>query len=212
MPDENYWESYYASIPLATKPSPFAKDMLKLVSAQRQKIEGLSLIELGCGNGRDSVFFSGLGLQVLALDQCPKVVAALNREHGSANLSFESADFTNLEASNNHYDIVYSRFTLHAVNAEGELRTLQWTSDALTKGGLFLVEVRTVNDDFFGIGEEVEPDAWVDTHYRRFVRTEEFCKRVLATGLEIVSFEEARGFAPYGDEDPVVLRLIARKP
>ncbi len=43
-------------------------------------------------------------------------------------------------------DVVYSRFTLHSVDAQGEKRTLKWVYDNLKTGGFFCIEVRTIKD------------------------------------------------------------------
>ena len=50
--DENYWENYYKSHRNPTASSSFAIFCTKYIQNSK------TLVELGCGNGRDSVFLS----------------------------------------------------------------------------------------------------------------------------------------------------------
>jgi len=49
--DKKYWEQYYFSQNATNKPTLFAQLILK-----NHLKAGDTLIELGCGNGRDSIF------------------------------------------------------------------------------------------------------------------------------------------------------------
>jgi cyclopropane fatty-acyl-phospholipid synthase-like methyltransferase len=69
MRDTLYWENYYKSALITDNPSPFAKWVLR-----NQLRENMDLIELGCGNGRDSLFFAKNGVRVLAVDQCAEEI------------------------------------------------------------------------------------------------------------------------------------------
>ena len=53
----NYWESFYKK-KNKFKESTFAKFVYKKI--KNKKLNG-ALIDIGCGNGRDSVFFSKSG-------------------------------------------------------------------------------------------------------------------------------------------------------
>tara|TARA_B100001964_G_C13769293_1_gene395292 strand:- start:140 stop:370 length:231 start_codon:yes stop_codon:yes gene_type:complete len=50
---QNYWEDYYSKDISPQYPSNFAKFCSKKIPLNKVKI-----LEIGCGNGRDSVFFS----------------------------------------------------------------------------------------------------------------------------------------------------------
>lgn len=51
MKNKEYWVGYYKKYPNPAEPSTFAKFCTEYIQ------EGKKLIELGCGNGRDSVYF-----------------------------------------------------------------------------------------------------------------------------------------------------------
>ena len=86
----NYWEDYYKNNQDPGEESPFARFVLPFLN------KADSLYELGCGNGRDSIFFEKFGLNIVAFDQCKNEVDYLNGHYKTENLSFEEADFTNL--------------------------------------------------------------------------------------------------------------------
>ena len=71
--DEKYWDNYYAGRDVKTvfmsEPSLFASSML-----DKYMKEGKELIELGCGNGRDSLYFAEKGLNVIGIDASQVII------------------------------------------------------------------------------------------------------------------------------------------
>lgn len=84
---------------------------------------------------------------------------------------------------------------------------------SLRPGGRFFVEVRSVHDPLFGKGTELERNSWLyDSHYRRFVVLEELVEELFQDGFHVTYAEESTGFAPFGQDDPPVIRVVAVKP
>ena len=77
--------------------------------------------------------------------------------------------------------------------------------------GKFLLEVRSVKDDLYGKGKQVERDAFVTTHYRRFIRLDELLDELKDVGFKIKYSIEQNGLAIFKDEDPIVIRICAEK-
>ena len=96
--DKSYWSKFYTKHSWGEKPSLFVGFVWENYLALRGN--NLKLIELGCGNGCDSVYFAKNGINVLGIDQCENMIATLNKCHKSANLSFKSGDFTALQKAN----------------------------------------------------------------------------------------------------------------
>lgn len=204
--DKEYWMNYYKVHNAPGQPSLFAKFV-----CEEYLSSGGSLLELGCGNGRDSVFFSGKGLSVLAVDQVESEIIFLNNTYAHEGLAFSAGDFTRLDIEGS-FDCVYSRFTLHSVPEEDERRVLKWAYGHLNDGGLFCIEVRSVNDPKLQGGEQVsDNENIVDGHYRRYFDLKNFRARLMDRGFTVLYAEEKSGFAPFGDEDPPVVRVIAQR-
>lgn len=198
--DKAYWENYYKNTKFGADPSPFAKWFL-----ENFEVTG-KILELGCGNGRDSLFFAKKELDVIGIDQCETAIGELNNLGSS--VSFIAADFTNLPPMSVKH--VYSRFTLHSVDKVSANNTIKWASDNI-QDGYFAIEVRSVLDPLCGVGELVDEDTWCTDHSRRFVRLEEIRNELIKNNFKILFEQEANGLAIYKEEDPVVIRIVASK-
>ena len=90
---------------------------------------------------------------------------------------------------------------------------LQTMFRALKQGGKFFIEVRSVNDPLYGKGKAVERNAFFyDNHYRRFIVRDELVGSLEKRGFRVEYAKEQTGFAPYGNDDPPVIRIVAVKP
>lgn len=209
--DGRYWEHFYNEPhPDLEAPSTFAR------FCHERLRPGDALFELGCGNGRDALYFASLGLRVVACDQSSTAIEHLglrSTDHRFPHApQFVAADFTLLDARQPDLDVVYSRFTLHAVTAPEASRALAWSHASLRPGGVLLIEVRSVLGSLYGKGQPAGRDAFLhDGHYRRFVRSDELHGELGALGFDVVDAIESDGLAVYKDDDPVVIRVVARK-
>ena len=201
----NYWESYYEAHRDPSLSSNFSKFVLPFLK------ENHTLIELGCGNGKDSIFFAQNKIKVLAIDQCVKELDFLTEKFKDfPDLNFLSADMTNLKDVPKS-DYIYSRFTLHAIDLEGEGRVHSWAKNNLNENGILFIEVRSINDELYGQGTPMPDNAFFTDHYRRFMVLEEIIDRITSVGLKIIYKLESKGLAPYKDQDPSIIRILAMK-
>lgn len=70
---EKYWNEYYASNNnLLSTPSLFAREIFS-----KYMEKGKNVIELGCGNGRDSLYFARNGLYVTGIDSSQVAISQL---------------------------------------------------------------------------------------------------------------------------------------
>ena len=202
-----YWNQYYKNRVCSEEPSPFAQYVATLVEPGRR------MVELGCGNGRDAVFFAAQGLDITALDMSQEAVSQL-QGRGIANAEFLCGDFVNSDVHQpKSYDYAYSRFTIHSINRNQEQVLLNNLYRGLRPGGQLFIEVRGVNDPLFGKGRQVERNAYFyDNHYRRFIVLDELVASLEQRGFRVEYAQERTGFAPYGNDDPPVIRVVAAKP
>lgn len=202
-----YWNQYYKNRVCSEEPSPFAQYVATLVEPGRR------MVELGCGNGRDAVFFAGQGLHVTAFDMSQEAIDQLQRRN-IANAKFLCGDFVNAEIHRPEaYDYAYSRFTLHSINRSQEQILLNNLFRGLRSQGKLFIEVRGINDPLFGKGKQVEHNAFFyDNHYRRFIVMDELVESLEQRGFRVEYAQERSGFAPYGNDDPPVIRIVSVKP
>ena len=202
-----YWNCYYQNKLCTNQPSPFAHYVSTLVEP------GKTLVDLGCGNGRDSVFFAEVGLTVVAIDLSDRAIQMLTKQN-IPNIRFLCGDFiSNSIHSPECYDYAYSRFTIHAINQQQENLLIQTIYRALKPGGKFFIEVRSIHDPLFGKGKQLERNSFFyDNHYRRFIVLDDLVVSLQSYGFMVEYAKEQTGFAPYGNDDPPVIRIVACKP
>lgn len=208
--DKNYWKNIYSKQSEKEQPSLFAKYVVETIM-----VKGKNIIELGCGSGRDAIFFANADAkQVLAVDQCDNIIELLvQRFQKVDNLNFKCLDFTCLDDIG-PFDIVYSRFTLHSISKEQEENVLRWAYRNLLPDGKFCIEVRGQKNEIFQVGTPVEgeADAFIlNDHYRRFIHFETLCEKLKALGFNLEFAKEEKGFAPYKGTDETYIRVIASK-
>lgn len=57
----------------------------------------------------------------------------------------------------------------------------------------------------------ISPTERIHGHYRRFIVLSELRERVSAAGFQVTSEIEADNLAIHGDDNPVVIRMMAKK-
>jgi len=195
--DKKYWAAFYQQHRKGEVPSSFAEYVIG-----KYVIPGKRLLELGCGNGRDALFFASQGIETVAVDQVEDEIEYLNSLR-PMNVKFVAGDFTDLRGLSG-FDCVYSRFTFHSIDENSEDRALAGLPDLLSANGIFMIEARSLKDQ--NLNKE-----FGDLHYRRYLDFDNSVAKIETLGFEILEKQEARGLAPYKSEDPYVLRIIARK-
>ncbi|WP_246059081.1 class I SAM-dependent methyltransferase [Campylobacter troglodytis] len=204
--DKSYWKAYYNTHLKEEAPSLFAR----FCKEGFLKPE-FSLVELGCGNGRDSLYFAKNGIKVLGIDQCENVIEFLKKGYDLENLAFESGDFTALKDFDEGFDAVYSRFTLHSINEMQQKRLFEWIKRNLKPKGILAIECRGYKNSLYKLGARVEEDAFIyEEHYRRFLNFKAL-KEALSKDYELLFAKEDRGFAPFKAEDDFFIRIIGAK-
>ena len=202
--DVQYWDDYYSlDRQDISQPSDFAK----FVAGQIEP--GKKLLDLGCGNGRDSLFFCGKGIRVTSIDSSAAAIASIERQ--GLPIFAVCNDFVSTKALDCvDYDYVYARWTIHAINQQQQDILLPRIRASLKKDGLFFAESRTVNDAKYGDGERLGThEYFFDNHYRRFLEPDVFLKQLEAAGFKVKYFEESDRFSVVGDDAPTLLRVIA---
>lgn len=204
--DIHYWNTYYARGICPTAPSAFAQYVATLVKPN------CTLIDLGCGNGRDALFFAQNHLNVIAIDLSN---CAIEKLEGKVNrtIEFLCDDFVNSSIHQaNSYDYAYSRFTLHAIGKDQEDELLRNVFCGLKQGGKFFIEVRGTKDPLYGLGHQIAKNTFVyNGHSRRFLVLDELIENLIHVGFSIEYSAEQTGFAVYQNQDPPVIRVIATK-
>jgi bifunctional enzyme CysN/CysC len=201
-----HWQSYYKSDVAPIGQSSFAE----LITVDFPKAR--CLLEVGCGNGRDAVFFAKLGIDVTALDISSAAIETCLEHHEGTSACFKTGSIDDLFSGVvERFDTIYSRFSLHAMTPSEEQVFIELAAQLLLPGGRLYIECRSINDPLAREGDVLSPTERLFGHYRRFIIPDEISRGVSDVGLAVVDISEVKGVAQLGDDDPVVIRLIAEK-
>lgn len=207
-----HWNSFYAShvASAPAEPSPFALWVNEQLSPE------VAVVEVGCGNGRDALFFARDGRAVMAFDQSEEaidIVVESAKNAGLTRLSAEPVAVEDLAAVANRDSVrrsldqgevaVYARFFLHAITEEAQDVFLSWLVEFLEPGEGCYLEYRAadLSADQYEFG----------THYRRSVTAEKLAHQCKSLGFEVLWSDESRDYAPFRNERPLVGRTTIRK-
>lgn len=103
--------------------SPLADEMIK--DLERENIKGANVLEIGAGNGRDSIYMAQKGHNVIGVDIAKKAIeTAQKKAKGIKNVRFEVADAENLQFEPESFDAVYSVAALHSTPLRFTLREI----------------------------------------------------------------------------------------
>lgn len=198
--DEKYWNEFYIQNSELSDPSSFA--MYVYEKYINNGLVDSKLIELGCGNGRDSLFFASKKVSVEAIDYSKETISKLKKLDANS-INFENKNFAEINEYKD-FNFVYSRFTFHSIDDETEKNTLDLLYNVLSDNGLFMLEARTTKDEslnkVFGIN-----------HYRRYLDFTKTCEKIELLGFKIIEKIESQDLSPYKGENPYLLRIIAEK-
>ncbi|MCI7107483.1 MAG: adenylyl-sulfate kinase [Agathobacter sp.] len=205
--DVRYWNQYYKKeLKEIQSPSDFAKSILPYLE------KGKKMMDIGCGNGRDSIYFAQSGIDVIGVDASEEAIDNLNK-HNIKNGLFVCDDFVTCKALYQmQYDYFYSRWTLHAISERQENELLQNVANSIKMNGKFFIEVRSVKDELYGKGQKIAKNAFVyNDHFRRFIDKEELQQKLENIGFEILSLQEGVNFSRTDVSNPTLIRVIAQK-
>ena len=202
--DIQYWDKYYSGNNAPKPPSDFAKFALEYMQPTRM------LIDLGCGNGRDSIYFGHCGLKVTAVDSSKGAIESFDK---STPVFAICDDFVTTKALMCiDYDYCYARWSIHAIKQIQQDELLPNIYRSLKEKGLLFIEARTINDTKYGQGEPLgEHEYFCDNHYRRFIDPDKLTDQLKSIGFGIVYREESDIFSVVSGDAPTLIRIVAQK-
>ena len=199
----NYWEDEYSKNAIPLYPSQFAA----FVASELYDDE-TQIIDVGCGNGRDSIFFAQLGRHVIGIDGSSVVVDTNNKRFQKQSKSvhfieqnMNDEDVIDYELPEN--STIYSRFFIHAIDENAENNFLRMAQNNMQTGQRLFLEFRTEQDaNLVKVAKE---------HYRRYVNNEAFIANLEKHDYIVNYIVEGFGYAKYKTEDAHVCRIICQK-
>lgn len=166
------------------------------------------VIDLGCGNGRDLIFFYRHGFEVFGVDASAKGLKRIAESFPELANRLRELDFSSegdfasyLESiPKSRSRVFYSRFVLHSLHERVWESHIVLVGAAMQPGDRFFVEFRTDLDDAL-------PKA-TPQHFRKGLRSTEVFETAIMSGLHCDYFVEGFGYAKYKTDNAHVARLV----
>ena len=107
------------------EPCPLAKEVVDELKAAG--IKNADVLEIGIGNGRDSIFIAKEGHNVIGIDIAKEPVRVAQekaKEEGLENVTFEVGDAEKLRYDSDTFDVVYSIAAIHSTLLDDTLNEI----------------------------------------------------------------------------------------
>lgn len=199
----NDWNKFYEKFKFSI-PSQFC--VLTAIELNAEDV----LIDLGCGNGRDSLYFLiNQNILTYGVDQSEAAIKSIIESDSALHKNFFNFDLT-IESSwidlfskiprGSKRLIFYSRFFNHSLTEEEENTLIKMLMKYSKSGDKCYFEFR--------VDEDKSRTHIFGEHFRRFQSSTAFIEKFSHTPFELEYFIEGRGMAKFKSEDPFVGRFI----
>ncbi|RLD28650.1 MAG: hypothetical protein DRI70_03245 [Bacteroidetes bacterium] len=128
------------------KPDPLAKKALSSIKS------GKHLLDIGCGEGADSVFFAKKGFQVEALDNNNDYLSrfrAIKKDQDLSNISIRNCDVISYKYPPGHYDVINCLLVGCCMKRSEFEKMLASIKQAVKPKGIIIMSLRNYLDPEF---------------------------------------------------------------
>ncbi|MEA2551141.1 MAG: hypothetical protein QOE25_910 [Actinomycetota bacterium] len=206
------WENFYATTTFDA-PSPFFQWVVTTPN-----LPGI-VVDLGCGDGRDTFALARSSGTALGLDLSEIGLRTAQQRSSTVpeqdRPSFVRCDFDDRDALRSALESLdrgpgsdavlwYGRFLLHALPPDTQEILLEEINRCAQDGDLIALEFRTLADDGLPKAHSLPTRYYVDPAQLLATLTDTY-------GFSVLSSEEGTGLSPFGNEDPQLFRVIARR-
>lgn len=200
MDDKKFWKGVWKGS-LVQTPNLFAKRASILMQKKKKK----HILDLGCGDGRDSLYFAKKGFTVEAFDFSESGIQSLKKKN--PNIKSSVGDIRKLRFKKNSFDAIYAHLSLHYFSDKETKKIFLKLHSMLKDEGLLFVKCKSTDDVLFGKGKKIAENMYHSGHTRHFF-TKAFMAEQL-TPFTILSLKKSSSI--YASSKSSFIEAIAQK-
>lgn len=137
--------------------SPFIKKTKDTLIANNCK----KILDLGCGNGKHSIYLNTYGFDVYASDiDCSKIIKNVQKLNLTS-IKIREHSFTDIPYENNFFDSVICTSTLHHATYKDINQAISEIHRILRPNGYFIFDFLSKLDSSYGIGTKIEDNTFI---------------------------------------------------
>lgn len=177
MSDEEYWNTKWEKAERVS-----VSNYAKRCYAQMENNDYQTLLDVGCGNGKDSLYFAKKGIHVTAIDFSRTAIEELKQiiaEKGLLNISAIRKDIIDLDIGDNSFDVIYAHLSLQYFDDEITTKIFDELHSILKPGGMIFIRCKSTDDHLYGQGEKIGDDMFIKGHIRHFFSKEYMIEKLV---------------------------------
>ncbi len=217
------WDAQYASptfLSLGTEPTADVLRFYKAVKKEWRKLEAetgeerldatsLRVIDLGCGNGKNALYFADLGADAAGVDVSRVAIEMAKKEAARRRLSaqFAVADLAApLAFDDDSFDVALDMTTSHSLSPAARKQFVAEVARILVPGGRLLARLLCLDGDENAkalVKSNPGPDGSYilpDTGLPEWPISKAEIERIYGPAFTVVSLERSWHYAPFGEK------------
>ena len=187
----SYWSDMYS------RPNVFGTGPTKLAKMANDLIHDNSIkniLEIGCGQGRDCIFFAEKGYSVETFDISENAIRFVNKTKESSNLKNLNAivhDVTEpFSYPNIFFDFVYSNLALQFFNIDSLEKIFTNIYRVMKEESTILFSTKKKGDKYYDFGTKISEDAYEYKGITRYFYDKSILEHMFEQQFEILHFDD----------------------
>jgi len=153
-----------------------------------------NILELGCGQGRDSLFFANLGCKVIGTDiseNAINFVKQIKNKQNLENLELFVHDTLNpFTFKNSNFELVYSNLALQFFDLTQLSQIFSNIKKIMEPNSFFFFSTKKPGDKYFEFGNKISENSFEYNGITRFFFNKTELENILKNHFTIMSFED----------------------
>ena len=184
-----YWNDLYSKQNyFGTGPTILALEAQEII----KKNSISNILELGCGQGRDSLFFTNLGCKVVGTDiseNAINFVKKIKNEQNLENLELFLHDTLNpFVFKNSNFELIYSNLALQFFDLSQLSQIFSNIKKIMKPKSFFLFSTKKSGDKYFQFGNKISETAFEYNGITRFFFSRTQLENILKNYFTILSY------------------------
>ena len=138
---KDWWDEFYAD---KDRDIPFhigVPDENLIQYTESGQITKGRALDIGCGNGRNSLYLAKNGFQVIGLDFSSESISYAEEHHSHENIEYRAMSFFDFEDEPSSFGIIYDGGCLHHISPQRRPDYLKQVKQLLKDDGLYGMEI-----------------------------------------------------------------------
>ncbi len=186
-----YWNNLYSKDDYFGTGQTILADFAKTI-IEENNIS--TLLELGCGQGRDSLFFTNFVSNVTSVDISENAINFVKKtknERNLTNLDLFVHDIKKpLHFLDKSFDMVYSNLALQFFDINQLKEIFSNISEIMSNDSFFIFSTKKPGDKYFNFGKKISENSFQYKDITRYFFEKSQIKYLLEQNFKIISFEE----------------------